>query len=90
MSAGWFPHLPDQSQYNPRLRGLVELISIVQQQRARGLDAAVSVSGQNKAGSLTPSTRRQRVSLHGKEGVNGSSPLEGLQSAMGYFCCLLC
>jgi hypothetical protein len=35
---GWFPHLPDQSQYNRRLRGLVELISIVQQQLARLLD----------------------------------------------------
>ena len=36
---GWFPHLPDQSQYNRRLRGLVELISIVQQQLARWLDS---------------------------------------------------
>ena len=36
---GWFPHLPDQSQYNRRLRGLVGLISIVQQQLARWLDA---------------------------------------------------
>jgi hypothetical protein len=35
---GWFPHVPDQSQYNRRLRGLVELISIVQQQLARLLD----------------------------------------------------
>jgi hypothetical protein len=35
---GWFPHLPDQSQYNRRLRGLVELISAVQQQLARLLD----------------------------------------------------
>jgi Transposase DDE domain len=35
---GWFPHLPDQSQYNRRLRGLVELISIVQQRVARWLD----------------------------------------------------
>ena len=35
---GWFPHLPHQSQYNRRLRGLVELISIVQQQLARCLD----------------------------------------------------
>jgi hypothetical protein len=35
---GWFPHLPGQSQYNRRLRGLVELISIVQQQLARFLD----------------------------------------------------
>jgi len=34
---GWFPHLPEQSQYNRRLRGLVELISIVQQQLARWL-----------------------------------------------------
>jgi Transposase DDE domain len=36
---GWFPHLPDQSQYNRRLRALVELISIVQQRLARWLDA---------------------------------------------------
>ena len=37
---GWFPHLPDQSQYNRRLRALVELISIVQQQLARWLDTS--------------------------------------------------
>ena len=36
---GWFPHLPEQSQYNRRLRALVELLSIVQQQLARLLDA---------------------------------------------------
>jgi hypothetical protein len=36
--AGWFPHLPDQSQYNRRLRGLIELISHVQQRLARWLD----------------------------------------------------
>jgi IS5 family transposase len=36
---GWFPHLPDQSQYNRRLRGLVELISHVQQRLARWLDS---------------------------------------------------
>src|SRR5437868_3516150 len=35
---GWFPHVPDQSQYNRRLRALVELISTVQQQLARWLD----------------------------------------------------
>src|SRR5215831_2993307 len=35
---GWFPHLPEQSQYNRRLRGLVELLSIVQQQLTRWLD----------------------------------------------------
>jgi hypothetical protein len=35
---GWFPHLPDQSQYNRRLRGLVELISIVQQRLACFID----------------------------------------------------
>ena len=40
MLPGWFPHLPDQSQYNRRLRALVELISIVQQQLARWLDRA--------------------------------------------------
>jgi hypothetical protein len=36
---GWFPHLPHQSQYNRRLRGLVELISVVQQQLARLIDS---------------------------------------------------
>jgi hypothetical protein len=35
---GWFPHLPDQSQCNRRLRQLVGLISIVQQRLARWLD----------------------------------------------------
>ena len=35
---GWFPHLPDQSQYNRRLRGLIDLISIVQQRLASWLD----------------------------------------------------
>ncbi|MBA3413133.1 MAG: IS982 family transposase [Actinobacteria bacterium] len=35
---GWFPHLPDQSQYNRRLRALVELISVVQQRLVRWLD----------------------------------------------------
>jgi hypothetical protein len=35
---GWFPHLPEQSQYNRRSRGLVELISIVQQRLAHWLD----------------------------------------------------
>jgi hypothetical protein len=35
---GWLPHLPDQSQYNRRLPGLFELISIVQQRLARWLD----------------------------------------------------
>src|SRR5579862_8626923 len=35
---GWFPRLLDQSQYNRRLRGLVGLISIVQQRLAGWLD----------------------------------------------------
>ena len=35
---GWFPHLPDQSQYNRRLRALVELLACVQQRLARWLD----------------------------------------------------
>jgi len=35
---GWFPHLPEQSQYNRRLRSLVELISAVQVRLARWLD----------------------------------------------------
>lgn len=35
---GWFPHLPEQSQYNRRLRSLVELISAVQLRLAHWLD----------------------------------------------------
>jgi hypothetical protein len=35
---GWFPHLPSQSQYNRRLRALVELIATVQQRLAGWLD----------------------------------------------------
>src|SRR2546426_7353379 len=35
---GWFPRLPSQSQYNRRLRSLVELISAVQQRLAYWLD----------------------------------------------------
>jgi DDE family transposase len=38
MLPGWFPHLPDQSQYNRRLRALVGLLSIVQQRLARWVD----------------------------------------------------
>jgi hypothetical protein len=36
---GWFPHLPSQSQYNRRLRGLTGLLTIVQQRLARLLDS---------------------------------------------------
>lgn len=36
---GWFPRLPSQSQYNRRLRSLVELISAVQQRLAGWLDS---------------------------------------------------
>src|SRR5438132_9047486 len=36
---GWFPHLPDQSQYNRRLRALVWLIALVQQRLACWLDS---------------------------------------------------
>jgi hypothetical protein len=37
--AGWFPHLPSQSQYNRRLRGLTGLLTVVQQRLARLLDS---------------------------------------------------
>ena len=36
---GWFPHLPSQSQYNRRLRGLTGLLTVVQQRLARLLDS---------------------------------------------------
>lgn len=35
---GWFPHLPEQSQYNRRLRGLIGLLTAVQQRLAGLLD----------------------------------------------------
>jgi hypothetical protein len=35
---GWFPHLPEQSQYNRRLRALTGLLTVVQQRLARLLD----------------------------------------------------
>src|SRR5213080_3910237 len=35
---GWFPHLPEQSQYNRRLRALVGLLAHVQQRLAAWLD----------------------------------------------------
>src|SRR6266516_3445344 len=44
---GWFPHLPEPSQYNRRLRQLVGLLSIVQQRLAdllTGTPAAVVVA----------------------------------------------
>src|SRR5215475_5208936 len=58
---GWFPHLPDQSQYNRRLRGLVELISIVQQQLARLLDVGgvIEVAAPVRLGSATGVADRQ-------------------------------
>ena len=47
---GWFPHLPEQSQYNRRLRGLVELISLVQQGLARWLtDEALVRTARDRA-----------------------------------------
>src|SRR5690349_8271658 len=62
---GWFPHLPDQSQYNRRLRALVELISIVQQGLACWLDTgAVRLSDGTLIGgcqlSRLPTTERVR------------------------------
>ena len=35
---GWFPHLPEQSQYNRRLRALTGLLVAVQQRLAAMLD----------------------------------------------------
>src|SRR5437764_12820255 len=52
---GWFPHLPEQSQYNQRLRALVELISIVQQRLARWSTWAVCGSP-TTASSRSPTT----------------------------------
>jgi hypothetical protein len=36
---GWFPHLPLRSQYNRRLRGLIGLLTVVQQRLGRLLDS---------------------------------------------------
>src|SRR5947209_19287264 len=53
---GWFPHLPEQSQYNRRLRQLVELLSLLQQRLARSLDAggARTADGSQLAGASYP------------------------------------
>src|ERR1700730_6670207 len=67
---GWFPHLPDQSQYNRRLRSLVALISIVQQQLARWLDAG--------GVRLADGTQLAAANYHGcpqKSEVRGICPL---------------
>jgi hypothetical protein len=40
---GWFAHVADKSQYNRRLRGLVELISVVQQRLAGSVVAYLLV-----------------------------------------------
>jgi hypothetical protein len=57
---GWFPHLPCQSQYNRRLRSLVELISAVQLRLARWLDAGgVRLCD----GTLLPSRQRRAVKV---------------------------
>src|SRR5438045_2690666 len=42
MLPGWFPHLPDQSQYKRRLRQLVGLMSQVQQRLACWLDTGAA------------------------------------------------
>ena len=67
---GWFPHLPDQSQYNRRLRALVELISIVQQRLARWLDA-----GGVRLADGTPARGRQLPGLPAAKRVRGLRPL---------------
>ena len=67
---GWFPHLPDQSQYNRRLRALVELISIVQQQLARWLDA-----GGVRLADGTPARGRQLSRLPAAKRVRRLRPL---------------
>ena len=61
---GWFPHLPEQSQYNRRLRALVGLISIVQQQLARWLDAGgvASPMAPNSRSPVTPASPQTRRS----------------------------
>ena len=67
---GWFPHLPDQSQYNRRLRALVELISIVQQRLARWLD-----SGGVRLSDGTLDRRRQLSRLSAAQRVRRLRPL---------------
>jgi hypothetical protein len=71
---GWFPHLPDQSQYNRRLRTLVELISLVQQQLARWLDAGGS-------GWLTaPSWRSPAIPAASNDPSSPASPATATRS----------
>ena len=70
MLPGWFPHLPEQSQYNRRLRGLVELISIVQQRLARWLDI-----GGVRLADGTPARGRQLPRLPAAKRVRRLRPL---------------
>ena len=60
---GWFAHLPDQSQYNRRLRALVEPIAAVQQRLARWTRAtSASATGRSSPGTRRCSTSpRSRV-----------------------------
>ena len=59
---GWFPRLPDQSQYNRRLRALVELIAVVQQRLAGCLDAGgVRLSDGTLIGKIGRASCRERV-----------------------------
>ena len=53
-------------------------------QRSQLTATAEPANGFNQSDLLLAETRRKRLRRNGKEGVDGSSPSEGLK----YFCCL--
>ena len=60
---GWFPHLPDQTQYNRRLRRLTPSITRVQQQVAELVEPARG-AGAGAAGPTRHSRVRRREQGH--------------------------
>jgi IS5 family transposase len=72
---GWFPHLPGQLRYSRRLRGLVELISIVQQRLARWLDvggARLADGGQLAVASYPGRQQRSAFAGFARDGFSTS------------------
>jgi len=84
---GWFPHLPEQSQYNRRLRGLVELISVVQQRLASWLDtgAVRLADGTQLAVATTPAASSEAISP-GSPATAMPAPSTASSGACGLSC----
>ena len=86
---GWFPHLPSQSQYNRRLRGLTGLFTVVQQRLVRVLDSGgpriadgTLIGVANYAGCAQPS----RVRRHGRATATAHPRASGSGVWRSLFC----